>query len=89
MTAAAEPRKIDIRSRPFNKLLLSGAIGVLGALLKFPIAMAFIILMLFDVRLGPVIAISIIAAFLLTYRIELLPPVDRPVCAGDDMSQTE
>ena len=89
MTAAAEHREVDIRSRPFHKLLLmSGAIGVLGALLKSPITMAFIILALFDVKLGPLIAISIIATFLLTYRIELLPPADRPVCAVDDAPQT-
>jgi H+/Cl- antiporter ClcA len=62
--------------------------GVAVALLKSPIAMAFIILALFDVRLSPVIAIAITAAFLLTYRIELLPPVDRPECAEKGAPQT-
>jgi H+/Cl- antiporter ClcA len=52
--------------------------GVAVALLKSPIALALIVQALFDVRLAPVIAISIIAAFLLTYRTGLLPPGDMP-----------
>lgn len=47
--------------------------GVSVALLKSPIALSLIILTLFDVRLAPIIAISILAAFLLTYRTDLVP----------------
>jgi H+/Cl- antiporter ClcA len=47
--------------------------GVSVALLKSPIALAMIIQTLFDVRLAPVIAISIVVAFILTYRTELIP----------------
>jgi len=47
--------------------------GVSVALLKSPIALAMIIQTLFDVRLAPVIAISIVVAFLLTYGAELVP----------------
>ena len=49
--------------------------GVAVALLKSPIALALIIQVLFDVRLAPMIAIAILAAFLLTYRTSLVPPV--------------
>ncbi|KQM12278.1 hypothetical protein AOA80_03150 [Methanomassiliicoccales archaeon RumEn M1] len=51
--------------------------GVSVALLKSPIALALIIQVLFDVRLAPIIAIAILAAFLLTYREELVPPVEK------------
>ncbi len=47
--------------------------GVAVALMKSPIALALIVQALFDVRLAPVIAISILAAFLLTYRHDLVP----------------
>jgi H+/Cl- antiporter ClcA len=47
--------------------------GVAVALMKSPIALAFIVQALFDVKLAPVIAISILAAFLLTYRYNLVP----------------
>ncbi|MDW5564260.1 MAG: chloride channel protein [Methanomassiliicoccus sp.] len=47
--------------------------GVSVALLKSPIALALIIQALFDVRLAPVIAISIVAAFLLTCKTDLVP----------------
>jgi len=46
--------------------------GVSVALMKSPIALALIVQTLFDVRLAPVIAISILAAFLLTYRHDLV-----------------
>jgi H+/Cl- antiporter ClcA len=58
--------------------------GVSVALLKSPIALAMIILALFDVKLAPVIAISITAAFLLTYRIALVPSNDRPSATAED-----
>lgn len=48
-------------------------VGVAVALMKSPIALALIVQALFDVRLAPVIAISILAAFLLTYRHDLVP----------------
>lgn len=48
--------------------------GVAVALLKSPIALALIIQVLFDVRLAPMIAIAILAAFLLIYRTSLVPP---------------
>lgn len=51
--------------------------GVSVALLKSPIALALIIQVLFDVHLAPIIAIAILAAFLLTYREELVPPVEK------------
>jgi H+/Cl- antiporter ClcA len=46
--------------------------GVSVALIKSPIALALIIQVLFDVRLAPIIAIAILAAFLLTYRTSLV-----------------
>lgn len=47
--------------------------GVAVALIKAPIALALIIGALFDVRLAPLIAVAILASFLLTYRIDLVP----------------
>jgi len=47
--------------------------GVSVALIRSPIALALIVQALFDVRLAPIIAIAILSAFLLTYRIELVP----------------
>lgn len=61
--------------------------GVTVAMLKSPIAIALIIQVLFDVRLAPVIAISILAAFLLTYRAELIPPVEE--CSKPSSSSPE
>jgi H+/Cl- antiporter ClcA len=57
--------------------------GVSVALLRSPIALAMIILALFDVRLAPVIAISIITAFLLTYKTGLIAPTERPSAEGE------
>ncbi|MBI0582608.1 MAG: chloride channel protein [Methanomassiliicoccus sp.] len=66
--------------------------GVSVALLKSPIALALIVQTLFDVQLAPVIAISILTAFLLTYRTDLLPPDDvaaeAPEPAGTRSGQT-
>jgi len=53
--------------------------GISVALLKSPIALALIIQTLFDVRLAPIIAISILAAFLLTYKAELVPATENKV----------
>lgn len=47
--------------------------GLSVALLKSPIALAFIVQTLFDPRLAPIIAIAVVAAFLLTYRSSLIP----------------
>jgi H+/Cl- antiporter ClcA len=47
--------------------------GLSVALLKSPIALTFIVQALFDPRLAPIIAIAVIAAFLLTYRYDLVP----------------
>jgi H+/Cl- antiporter ClcA len=57
--------------------------GVSVALLRSPIALAIIIQTLFDVRLAPVIAISIVVAFLLTYRTGLIAPAERPSAEGE------
>jgi len=52
--------------------------GLSVALLRSPIALTFIIQTLFDARLAPVIAIAVLAAFLLTYRVELIPGAEAP-----------
>lgn len=46
--------------------------GLSVALLRSPIALTFIVGALFDPRLAPVMAISVIAAFLLTYKFDLI-----------------
>lgn len=48
--------------------------GVAVALIKTPIALSLIIVVLFDVRLTPLIAIAILSSFLLTYRTDLVSP---------------
>jgi H+/Cl- antiporter ClcA len=50
--------------------------GLSVALIKSPIALTFIVQVLFDPRLSPVIAIAVITAFILTYRSTLVPHSD-------------